>query len=415
MVEGLIAGSTPEQLSALGRGKLKSTGEVLEAAMDGDRSPRHRLVLTIILNHLRYLQQELARLDRYLIAAMKPYAWAWRLPQTTPGIDEIAAAMILIEIGDNVHRFGSPSRLASWAALCPGNNESAGKRKSGKTRNGNPIVRYLLCEAANAARRTKTVFRAKYDSLVIRRGHKKTIIALAHKLIRTIYFVLARRKPYRDSTFDYEAASVAKNAPRWIRARKKYGYWPCRNLVHPISRRVYSHLLPRTRIGIRGRSSPAERRQGTSRGSMQQSSSCNGREVSTRVPRPAAPSSFTVTLIAHAKDSVWCVDLFRVESILMRSHWVMLVMDVFTRRTVGFGIAPASIDGHVGVPHVQLCHCWAIQTEIPQYGSRSTLSLSPLARKPARAGGRGNEIGSVRSAFTSVRRTSNRNYPAGIL
>ena len=226
MVEGLIAGSTPEQLSALGRGKLKSTGEELEAAMDGDLSPRHRLVLSTILNHLRYLQQQLARLDRYLIEALEPYAWAWRLLQTIPGIDEIAAAMILIEIGDNVHRFGSPSRLASWAALCPGNNESAGKRKSGKTRNGNPIVRYLLCEAANAARRTKTVFRAKYDSLVIRRGHKKTIIALAHKLIRTIYFVLARRKPYRDSTFDYQAASVAKNAPRWIRALKKYAYWP---------------------------------------------------------------------------------------------------------------------------------------------------------------------------------------------
>jgi hypothetical protein len=134
--------------------------------------------------------------------------------------------MILIEIGDDPHRFGSPARLASWSALCPGNNESAGKRKSGKTRHGNPIVRYLLCEAANAARRTKTVFRAKYESLVIRRGHEKTIIALAHKLVRTIFCVLVRRKPYRDSTVDYEAASVAKNAPRWIRALKKYGYWP---------------------------------------------------------------------------------------------------------------------------------------------------------------------------------------------
>src|SRR6202008_575449 len=114
---------------------------------------------------------------------------------------------------------------------------------------------------------------------------------------------------------------------------------------------------------------------------------------------------------AHAKDSGWCVDLFRVESIHMRSHWVMLVMDVFTRRIVGFGIAPASIDG------MSVCHMFncAIQTEIPQYASRSTLSFSPLARKPARAGGRGNEIGSVRSAFTSVRRTSHRNYPAGIL
>jgi transposase len=226
MVQGLIAGTAPEQLADLGRGKLKATTETLEAAMEGDLSPRHRLVLSIASSHLRDLQQKLAELDRYLIAAMAPYAWAWRLLQTIPGIDEIAAAMILIEIGADPQRFGSAARLASWAALCPGNNESAGKRKSGKTRHGNPIIRYLLCEAANAARRTKTVFRAKYDSLVIRRGHKKTIIALAHKLIRTIYVIMVRRVPYRDHTVDYEAASVAKNAPRWIRALKKYGYWP---------------------------------------------------------------------------------------------------------------------------------------------------------------------------------------------
>jgi len=226
MVEGLIEGRAPEQLSALGRGRLKSGREVLQAAMDGDLSARHRLVLKMVLDHLRYLEQELAHLDRYLVAAMNPYAWAWRLLQTIPGIDQISAAMIIIEISDDLTRFGSASRLASWAALCPGNNESAGKRKTGKVRHGNPIVRYLLCEAANAARKTKTLFRAKYESLVIRRGYKKTIIAIAHKLIRTIYIVLARRKPYRDSTFDYEAASVAKNAPRWIRALKKYGYWP---------------------------------------------------------------------------------------------------------------------------------------------------------------------------------------------
>jgi transposase len=235
MVEGLIAGRTAAELSALGRGKLKSSEEVLAAAMDGDLSPRHRLVLTMALEHMRYLERQLARLDRYLLAAMKPYEWAWRLLQTIPGIDEMSAAMILIEIGDNMARFGSPSRLASWSALCPGNHESAGKRKSGKTRHGNPIVRYLLCEIANAARRTKTVFQAKYRSLVIRRGHKKTIIALAHKLIRTIYFVLARRQPYHDPVVDYEAAVVAKNAPRWIRALKKYGYWPMAQAAQPVT------------------------------------------------------------------------------------------------------------------------------------------------------------------------------------
>ena len=225
-LSAVAAGEKNRLHKLLGRGRLKSGREVLQAAMDGDLSARHRLVLTMVLNHLRYLEQQLDELDRTLVAAMKPYAGAWRLLQTIPGIDQISAAMIVIEIGDDLRRFGSASRLASWAALCPGNNESAGKRKTGRIRHGNPIVRYLLCEAANAARRTKTVFRAKYESLVIRRGYKKTIIALAHKLIRTIYVILERRKPYRDSTFDYEAASVAKNAPRWIRALKKYGYWP---------------------------------------------------------------------------------------------------------------------------------------------------------------------------------------------
>ncbi len=226
MIEGLIAGQSPDEIAALGSRRLKSPREVLQASLDGELSPRHRLVIQAVQDHVRYLEAELAKLDAYLLAAMAPYEWAHRLLQTIPGIDEIAAAMILIEIGDDLSRFGSADRLASWAALCPGNNESAGKRKSGKTCKGNTIVRYLLCEAANAARRTKSVFASKYHGLVIRRGHKKAIVALAHKLLRTIFFVLTRRLPYRDSGFDYEAASVAKNAPRWIRALKKFGFWP---------------------------------------------------------------------------------------------------------------------------------------------------------------------------------------------
>ena len=114
-------------------------------------------------------------IDAYLLAAMQPYAWAHQLLQTIPGIDEIAAAMILIEIGDDMARFGCAERLASWAALCPGNNESAGKRKSGKTRHGNGVIRYILCECANAARMTKSTLATKYKSLMVRKSHKKAI------------------------------------------------------------------------------------------------------------------------------------------------------------------------------------------------------------------------------------------------
>jgi transposase len=140
MGEGLIAGKSPGELAPLGRGPLKDKREELEASMQSELSPRHRLILE---------------------AAHRPIR------------DQISAPMILIEISDDLTRFGTADRLASWAELCPGNHESAGKRKSGKTRHGNPIVRYLLCEVANAARRTKSVSRAKYDSLVLRRGHKK--------------------------------------------------------------------------------------------------------------------------------------------------------------------------------------------------------------------------------------------------
>jgi len=103
---------------------------------------------------------------------MTPYQWAHRLLQTIPGIDQIASALILIEIGDDMTRFGCAHRLAAWAALFPGNNESAGKRKSGKTRKGNAIIRYIMCECANAARMTKSSLAAKYKSLTMRKTHK---------------------------------------------------------------------------------------------------------------------------------------------------------------------------------------------------------------------------------------------------
>jgi len=223
MVDGLIDGLAPSELIKLS-GRLKAPKETLLASLDGDLSARHRLVLEEIREHMRQLERHLETLDTYLRDAMVPYAWAWTLLQTIPGIGEMAAALILIEIGDDLSHFGNADRFASWGALCPGNNESAGKRKSGKTRKGNSMVRYLLCEAANGAIRTLSVFREKYRGLVVRRGHKKAIVAIAHKMIRTIWFMLTRRETYHDSGFDYAAANVKKNAPRWIKALETHGF-----------------------------------------------------------------------------------------------------------------------------------------------------------------------------------------------
>ena len=112
MIEGLIAGQAPDELATLGLGPLKDKREVLEAALEGELSARHRLVLESLQKHVRYLEEQLATLDHYLIEAMQPYAWAWELLQTIPGIDAMAAAMILIEISDDLTRVarltGSP-------------------------------------------------------------------------------------------------------------------------------------------------------------------------------------------------------------------------------------------------------------------------------------------------------------------
>lgn len=226
MVAGLIEGKSIDQLLGMARGALKLKREDLQAALDGDLTKRHMFVLKHLHAHIGILERDLAELDAYILGAMGPYQWAHRLLQTIPGIDQIASALILIEIGDDMTRFGAPDRLAAWAALCPGNNESAGKRKSGKTRKGNAIIRYILCECANAARMTKSSLAAKYKSLMVRKTHKKSIVAIAHKMIRLIFLMLTRKEPYRDPMVDYDAMSARKNAPRWIRQLKLIGQRP---------------------------------------------------------------------------------------------------------------------------------------------------------------------------------------------
>lgn len=226
MVAGLIDGKSINALLDMARGRLKMKREDLQAALDGELTVRHQFVLKHIHAHIDILERDLAELDAYLLSAMTPYQWAHRLLQTIPGIDQIASALILIEIGDDMTRFGSADRLAAWAALCPGNNESAGKRKSGRIGKGSSVIRYILCECANSAWKTKSSLASKYKSLMVRKTHKKAIVALAHKIIRLIYLMLTRKVAYHDPQIDYAAMSAKKNAPRWIKQLKMIGKWP---------------------------------------------------------------------------------------------------------------------------------------------------------------------------------------------
>jgi len=226
MVKAIIAGQPPHVVLKLASKRLKASREDLLDALQGELTDSHRFVLGELMQHIEEIESRIARFDVRLLAELRDAHNALVLLQTLPGVDLIGAAMLLVEIGTDMTAFGTADRLASWVGICPGNNESAGKRKSGRVRKGNLYVRRLLCEFAHAASRTQSVFKSKFQALIIRRGHKRSIIALAHKILRTIFFMLKRNEPFRDSSTDYEALSVQRNAPRWIKALTRFGFLP---------------------------------------------------------------------------------------------------------------------------------------------------------------------------------------------
>ena len=226
MIECLLEGGTPGQALKFASKRLKASHEELLDALEGELTDAHRFVLNKMLDHIRDLEVRIADFEDELLRCLGPQTWALELLQTIPGVDQIGAAMMIVEIGVDMKVFEKADRLASWAGVCPGNNESAGKRKNGRTRKGNRYVRRLLCEMANAARHSECGLKRKFAGLVIRRGHKRSIIALGHKILKIMFVLISRKVPYQDSTINYEELAVKRNAPRWIKAMRKFGYLP---------------------------------------------------------------------------------------------------------------------------------------------------------------------------------------------
>lgn len=224
MVKAIIAGQPPHEVLKFASRRLRASREEIFDALQGELTANHQFVLDELMHHIEEIEARIARFDTRLLDELKDERNTLALLQTLPGVDLIGAAMLLVEIGTDMDAFGSADRLASWVGICPGNHESAGKHKSGRVRKGNPYVRRLLCEFAHAASRTRSVFKSKFQSLVVRRGYKRAIVAIGHKILRTLFFMLKRHEHYRDSTTDYEALSVQRNAPRWIKALTKFGF-----------------------------------------------------------------------------------------------------------------------------------------------------------------------------------------------
>ena len=205
MLEALVAGTTdPQAMAALAKGKLKRKQAALEQALAGLVGAHQRFVLREQLGHIDDLDARIARLSAELEARLRPFAAAQAALDTIPGVGRLTAEVLLAELGPDLGRFPSAAHLASWAGLCPGNHESAGKRFSGRTRKGNPWLRDALVEAAWAAARTKhTYLGAQYHRLAARRGAKRALVAVAHTLLVIVYHVLTTGEVYRELGADY--------------------------------------------------------------------------------------------------------------------------------------------------------------------------------------------------------------------
>ena len=148
---------------------------------------------------MRDLEQDLAELDARIEEKLQPYQEQMQLLKEIPGVDWTLAAVIIAELGVDMKVFASAAQLACWGGVCPGNNESAGKRKSGRTSKGNHYLKTALVEAAHAAARTKgTYLRDKFHRLKARRGAKRAGVAVAHKILVAIYHMLSQHVSYND-------------------------------------------------------------------------------------------------------------------------------------------------------------------------------------------------------------------------
>ncbi|MFQ5859222.1 MAG: IS110 family transposase [Anaerolineae bacterium] len=205
MLDAMVTGEDdPETLAALARGRLRDKRPALEEALRGLMGSHQRMMLQSQLRHLDFLAEEIAQLDEEVATRSTPFNEAVRLVDDVPGIGPRTAEHILGEIGLDMGRFSTAEHLSSWAKICPGNNESAGKRKSGRTGQGNPWLSSALTEAAWAASRTKnTYLSAQYRRIAPRRGSKRAIKAVAHSIIVAIYHMLNNKTAYHDLGANY--------------------------------------------------------------------------------------------------------------------------------------------------------------------------------------------------------------------
>lgn len=226
IVRALIAGiDTPLAMASLACGHARKKHAALVKALDVRVRDHHRLMLQRQLERVEEAEADIAALDVEIDRRLEPYAEQMAALVSLPGIERVVAATIIAEIGVDMSMFPTPAHIAAWAGVCPGNHQSADKRKPAGARKGNPHLKTALCNAAiSASRKTGSYFKAKYHKLKARRGGGKAALAVAHKLLIAAYQVL-RGRVFKDLGETYlDKRNLARTAARHVKTLQTLGF-----------------------------------------------------------------------------------------------------------------------------------------------------------------------------------------------
>jgi transposase len=192
----------------------------MQLALQGRMTDHHRWMLRVLWEQREFLEAQIAKLDAQIHEQVRASEDAIALCTTIPGIEAVAAANLIAEIGVNMDQFPSAQHLASWAGMCPGNHERAGKRLSGTSRKGNAWLRRSFCQAAWAASHTKaTYLAARFRRLAARKGKKRALVAVGHSILVRVYHMLKTKRPYGELGADYLDRIKADQLKRYFLKR----------------------------------------------------------------------------------------------------------------------------------------------------------------------------------------------------
>jgi transposase len=227
ILRALIEGeASAEQMAGLARGRLRQKRADLILALEGRVEEHHRFLLAFQLRRLEATEADIDQLDERIAGKLAPYEVEMALLMQIPGVDWLVAAVLIAEIGVDMSVFLSAHHLAAWAGVCPGNHQSAGKQRSGRARKGNVHLRTILVGAALAAARTKDSYlRDKFHRLRARRGAKRAMLAIAHKILIAAYHMLAHHVDYRNLGATYlDQLDQTRTVANLTRRLERLGY-----------------------------------------------------------------------------------------------------------------------------------------------------------------------------------------------